>query len=116
PSAGSDGGGFTLEPSAGGNLWRNYTYSFTATSSATDIAFTGVQGIFYIGLDNASVTVEPVTQVARCKHVTVSADVSCRADASIDDGSFSPNAGDAITLVQSPPGPYPPGETSVTLT
>ncbi len=53
--------------------------------------------------------------VAQCKHVTVSADVSCMADASIDDGSFDPD-GDTITLVQSPPGPYPLGDTSVTLT
>src|SRR6266478_6260993 len=63
-SAGSAGGVFTLGPSAGGNLWQTYSYSFRATSSATDIAFTGVQGIFYIGLDNASVTVEPVPPLA----------------------------------------------------
>ena len=46
----------------------------------------------------------------------VSAEANCVATASIDDGSFSSNAGDTITLVQSPPGPYPLGETSVTLT
>ncbi len=57
-----------------------------------------------------------VPPVARCKRVTVSANVSCAADASIDDGSFSPNAGDPITLIQTPAGPYPLGDTSVTLT
>jgi uncharacterized repeat protein (TIGR03803 family) len=54
--------------------------------------------------------------VAKCKQVTVSADANCSADASVDDGSFSPNAGDTIALVQSPVGPYPLGDTSVTLT
>jgi hypothetical protein len=53
--------------------------------------------------------------VAICQDVTVSADASCTADASIDNGSFDPD-GDAITLTQTPPGPYPVGTTSVTLT
>ena len=58
----------------------------------------------------------PLPPVAKCKNVTVTACANCRADASIDDGSFSPNADDTITLVQSPAGPYPLGDTSVTLT
>ena len=40
----------------------------------------------------------------------------CSADASIDDGSYDPDPGDTITLSQSPAGPYPLGETAVTLT
>src|SRR6266404_3458135 len=63
-----------------------------------------------------SLSLPPLPPVARCKNVTVSADVSCRADASIDAGSFSPNAGGTISLVQSPSGPYLLGDTSVTLT
>jgi len=62
-----------------------------------------------------SLSLPPLPPVAHCKHVTVSADVSCTADASIDDGSFSPNAGGTISLVQSPSGPYLLGDTSVTL-
>lgn len=54
--------------------------------------------------------------VAKCKNVTVSAGPNCRANASIDDGSFDPDAGDTITLSQSPLGPYGPGNTLVTLT
>lgn len=54
--------------------------------------------------------------VAKCKNVTVSAGANCTANASIDDGSFDPDAGDTITLAQSPPGPYSLGTTSVTLT
>ena len=63
-----------------------------------------------------SLPLPPLPPVAQCKNVTVSADANCSADASIDDGSYSPNAGDTITLVQYPAGPYPLGVTSVTLT
>jgi hypothetical protein len=63
-----------------------------------------------------SLPLPPLPPVAQCKNGTVSADANCSADASIDDGSFSPNAGSTITLVQSPPGPYPLGDTTVTLT
>jgi hypothetical protein len=54
---------------------------------------------------------------AICKNVTVNTDpgVCTAASASVDDGSFDPD-GDAITLVQVPPGPYPLGPTNVTLT
>src|SRR5215471_12491148 len=62
-----------------------------------------------------SLPLPPLPPVMRCKNVTVAAGANCNADAAIDDGSFSPNAGDTITLLQSPAGPYPLGETSVTL-
>jgi len=50
--------------------------------------------------------------VAQCKSITVSA---CVTNASIDNGSFDPG-GNAITLSQSPLGPYAVGATMVTLT
>jgi hypothetical protein len=53
--------------------------------------------------------------VAVCQNVTVTADAGCTADASINNGSFDPD-GDALTITQSPAGPYPLGMTSVTLT
>ena len=53
--------------------------------------------------------------VAKAKAVTVSADASCVANASVDDGSFDPD-GDPLTITQSPAGPYPLGTTSVLLT
>jgi hypothetical protein len=53
--------------------------------------------------------------VALCRDVTVDADQSCSADASIDNGSFDPD-GDAITCAQAPAGPYGLGITAVTLT
>jgi len=53
---------------------------------------------------------------ARCANVTVPAASSCTANASINDGSSDPDAGDRLTLTQSPAGPYPLGDTVVTLT
>ena len=52
---------------------------------------------------------------AKGRNVTASAGSSCAANASVDDGSSDPD-GDPITTSQSPPGPYPLGQTSVTLT
>jgi uncharacterized repeat protein (TIGR03803 family) len=54
--------------------------------------------------------------IAACHDVTVSAGANCTGDASVDNGSFDPDAGDTITLRQEPPGPYPLGATQVTLT
>ena len=54
--------------------------------------------------------------VAVCHDITVSAGADCTADASIDNGSYDPDTGDTIKLEQSPAGPYPLGNTTVTLT
>ena len=54
--------------------------------------------------------------VARCHDVAVLAGANCEAEASVDNGSFDPDAGDTTTLRQEPPGPYPLGATPVTLT
>jgi hypothetical protein len=56
-----------------------------------------------------------VGPVAQCHDVTVVAEAGCSADANIDDGSHDPDQGE-ILLSQDPPGPYPVGETEVTLT
>jgi hypothetical protein len=53
--------------------------------------------------------------VAVCHNVTVAAGPSCKANASIDGGSFDPQ-GEALTLTQSPSNPYSLGLTPVTLT
>ncbi len=55
-----------------------------------------------------------ICPVALCQNVTVNADLTCAASASIDNGS-NISDGSQITLTQSPPGPYPKGTTSVTL-
>ena len=54
--------------------------------------------------------------VAKAKNVTVTAGQDCTASASIDNGSYDPDAGDTITLSQSPAGPYAAGDTVVTFT
>ncbi|MDH3937748.1 MAG: T9SS type A sorting domain-containing protein, partial [candidate division Zixibacteria bacterium] len=53
--------------------------------------------------------------IASCQDVTVYADADCLAWASIDNGSYDPD-GDPIMIVQVPTGPYPLGQTLVTLT
>jgi hypothetical protein len=53
--------------------------------------------------------------VAKCQNITVAVGMNCSAPASIDDGSYDPD-NDQITLTQDPPGPYPIGNTLVTLT
>jgi len=55
--------------------------------------------------------------VAVCTNVTVSADSNCVANASIDNGSYDPDAGDSITnSVQTPVEPYSLGTNEVVLT
>ncbi|MFC1636089.1 LamG-like jellyroll fold domain-containing protein [Planctomycetota bacterium] len=70
---------------------------------------------------NQALTADEVSElinsppVALCQVVEVEAGPGCVADASIDNGSYDPD-GDTITITQDPPGPYPLGETEVTLT
>ena len=74
-----------------------------------------IQGIIAAG--PAGKTPPPnVSPIAQCQDVIVSAGANCSANASIDNGSYDPDAGDTITLTQTPPGPYPIGETQVSLT
>jgi hypothetical protein len=54
--------------------------------------------------------------VARCKNITVAVGAGCSAAAFIKDCSYDPDAGDSITITQTPVGPYPVGQTAVTLT
>ncbi len=90
---------------------QNGDGSWTGAYNWTGALATG----WYINILNA-VPVPPLNEppVAVCRDITVVADDNCEADASIDDGSYDPD-GDPITLTQTPPGPYPLGETTVTL-
>jgi PKD repeat protein len=53
--------------------------------------------------------------IAICQDVTVEAGPDCVASASVDAGSYDPD-GDTVTITQNPAGPYPLGDTLVTLT
>jgi hypothetical protein len=73
-------------------------------------------GFNYNVLQAAVVLPSNQPPVAVCRDVTVAADPGlCTAAAAIDDGSYDPD-GDPITLSQDPAGPYPVGDTLVTLT
>jgi hypothetical protein len=98
--------------------------SFTVTLTGDGTPINGTFDINFVDIGSGAVLgTIPVTvacptnqpPVAKCKDVTVSAGASCAAFASINDGSFDPD-GDAISVVQSPTGPYPLGTTTVTLT
>jgi hypothetical protein len=54
--------------------------------------------------------------VARCRSVTVPSDPACGVSHSVDDGSYDLDAGDTVTCVQTPGGPYLVGSQRVTLT
>jgi hypothetical protein len=110
----TDGTGFTNVYSfTGGNDGGN-PIGGLILSSNTLYGTTRFGGIWGNGAA-FSLPLPPLPPLVLCKHVTVSAGANCSADASVDDGSFDPNAGGTITLTQSPPGPYPLGDTSVTL-
>jgi len=67
-------------------------------------------------LSNDVTVVWNAPPVALCQNVVIATGASCAAvPASIDNGSFDPD-GDAVTVTQSPAGPYSLGTTNVTLT
>lgn len=53
--------------------------------------------------------------VAICTNLVVPADANCQGSGSVNNGSYDPDTGDTITVVQSPSGPYPIGTNTVTL-
>jgi len=67
------------------------------------------------GLFRFDVEVPNHPPVAVCQDVTVTAGITCEANAGVDGGSYDPD-GDPITLEQEPPGPYGLGSTEVVLT
>ena len=67
---------------------------------------------FFVSVPNS----KNIPPTAKSKNVTVAADNTCTATASINDGSFDADSGDTITLAQTPAGPYSIGTTTVTLT
>lgn len=75
---------------------------------------------FGAGIGNAVVNIvqaalDAARPVAQCQDVTVPTDPGlCTAEVSVDNGSYDPDGG-PVTLQQTPPGPYPLGESIVTL-
>jgi len=83
---------------------------FNKTLSEVEIGQHYQNGLLHLGYCDKSNN----PPIAICKNVTIEAGGSCRADASIDNGSYDPDD-DPITIIQDPLGPYPLGITDVTL-
>ncbi len=121
------------------NITTTATYTPPVTVCITNPAVTATSQLLHYESDLRNVTITPVIPpticgqvnslspfviaqsvnhppVALCQNVTVPAGSNCTAPASINNGSYDPDAGDAITLTQLPAGPYQKGTTSVTLT
>jgi hypothetical protein len=78
------------------------------------IASTG-EGIAEAVVSVVEAVVEASKPIPACMDVTTTTDLGqCSADVSVDDGSSDPEGG-PLELVQAPPGPYPVGESAVTL-
>lgn len=114
PNAGTTGTGVT-------NASGQTTFTYSSSVEGTD--FIKATFIDSTGKTQTSDTVtakwvKPANNppVALCRNVTVAADNSCSASASVNNGSYDPDAGDSITVTQLPAGPYPLGATLVTLT
>jgi len=112
--------GATLTPGAGTSGASPYSSTFSwvpTTPGVYPLQFSFTDGNGQAAFCSFTLNV-PANQspVAQCAAATVNAPAgSCSATASINNGSFDPD-GDAITLVQSPAGPYGLGSTNVTLT
>lgn len=85
------------------------------TTNQRMIVFGGADGSFATD-KRVWVLVFNQAPAAICQDVTVTTGAGISVEASIDNGSFDPDNGDTITLSQSPSGPYPIGQTNVTLT
>ena len=83
----------------------------TVDPSGNSATFNGVTNFSVF----AALQVDNQPPVAVCKNITVSADNSCMAITSIDNGSYDPDD-DEITIAQNPAGPYVLGDNLVTLT
>lgn len=104
------------------NWWEDYN-EYLVTTQNGDGSWGGYSNwvdplstAFYVNI-LAAVAIPPNhAPIAQCKNVTVPADAACVASASVDNGSYDPDAGDTITLSQTPAGPYHLGSNPVVLT
>jgi hypothetical protein len=85
-------------------------------STALDIAPPGEDSTTGAGIVNCFLALGPPTALCQPRTVSTGAGVCSAAGVSINNGSFDTFGGAAPTLSQSPPGPYPLGGTTVTLT
>jgi uncharacterized repeat protein (TIGR03803 family) len=123
-SGGTNGYGTLFRVETNGIFTKLYDFNGTNGANPSTPLVVGPDGALYSstpngGPRNGGILFKLVLNrapVSRCHDVTVSAGANCEAEASLDNGSFDPDAGDTITVRQEPPGPYPLGATPVTLT
>ncbi len=109
------GAGYTMAGWPGGNGGYFYFQGSIDEVEFFDRALSQAEvlAIVHAGSSGTCANQPPV---AICRNVTVPAGAGGTATASVNNGSFDPDLQDTITLGQAPPGPYPPGATTVTLT
>ena len=105
-------GGFS-DPSFTGGFFNGLIDEVDVFSRA--LSASEIQAIYNAGSAGKCPPISNNPPIARCQNVTVFAGADCTASASVDNGSFDPD-GNPTTITQSPPGPYPLGLTTVTLT
>jgi hypothetical protein len=108
----------TTSPAGLSGVTITYNGSTTAPSAAGSYAVVASLTNNNYSAANATATlIINTAPVAKVKNVTVNSDANCTANglgASVNDGSFDPD-GNAITVTQTPSGPYSLGTTTVTL-
>lgn len=110
----ADNGSFTI---AGDELRAAEVFNFeTRSTYQVRVRATDPAGLFVENTFTISVLDHNDPPIAICRDQSAVAGPSGMAAASIDDGSFDPDAGDTIALSQSPPGPYLAGTNVVLLT
>jgi len=95
---------YLASPSSG-----NYRLTVSHKGSLSSTQFFSLASSYPLGGE-----VENEFPVAQCQNDSVYVSSGCEADASINNGSYDPDD-DPITLVQAPAGPYPLGQTLVSL-
>jgi hypothetical protein len=120
---------FTVSATSTGSLRYQWRFNGTNFPAATNAALTlphvqddnaglysvRVTNVFGSAISSNALLIINHIPVAVCTNVVASADADCLANASVDGGSYDPD-GDALTIVQSPPGPYALGTNLVALT
>jgi hypothetical protein len=108
-------GSLVLTLDVGGTI-GTFEVDTTCMDPQNHLQYLDVSGIpFLPSFTKGTITVEANSPpVAVCQNVTVPAGPGCEAMASVDNGSFDPDGG-SVTITQDPPGPYPLGQTIVTL-
>ncbi len=86
---------------------------FPTTAGAYDESHNGGWDVFVtkMGIGATSNT----APIALCQDITINVDENCEGAVNIDNGSYDPD-GDPITITFDPEGPYPVGDTEVTMT